>query len=248
MQELRKKAITGLIWLQIITAAMLFAPPGLSISGRRGLFGFSSRVLSTVITFYFLKHNPGLVESRLKAGPTAEHEKSQKIIQTLTAILWCALNPVLATAMAQLAQIEPHPRAAVGLSALFKALSNQDSQLGVLFPTLTILLAPMRGKAAFAHLEGLTQSFRAILMLELFHHREPCGGISADKMPKAFLKCHAVGSHTPVRWITGGVFRTWSRRLGRRLRASGFRAGLFGRGLSLFEFKADLAALEFEEG
>ena len=39
----------------------------------------------------FLKHDPGLVESRLKTCPTAEHEKSQKIIQTLTAILWCAL-------------------------------------------------------------------------------------------------------------------------------------------------------------
>jgi len=33
----------------------------------------------------FLKHDPGPVESRLKVGPTAEHEKSQKIIQTLTA-------------------------------------------------------------------------------------------------------------------------------------------------------------------
>jgi hypothetical protein len=47
--------------------------------------------LSAVVTFYFLKHDPGLVESRLKVGPAAEHEKSQKIIQTLTAILWCAL-------------------------------------------------------------------------------------------------------------------------------------------------------------
>ena len=71
--------------------------------------------------------------------------------------------------MAQLAQIEPHARAAVGVSAFFKALSDQDSQLGVLFPTLTILLAPMRGKAAFADFEGLTQSVGAILMLELFH-------------------------------------------------------------------------------
>jgi hypothetical protein len=48
-------------------------------------------VLSAVVTFYFLKHDPGLVESRLKVGPTAEREKSQKVIQTLTAILWCAL-------------------------------------------------------------------------------------------------------------------------------------------------------------
>ena len=38
----QKKAITGLIWLQIIMAVMLFAPPGLSIFGRRKLFGFSS--------------------------------------------------------------------------------------------------------------------------------------------------------------------------------------------------------------
>ena len=37
------------------------------------------------MTLYFLKHDPGLVESRLKVGPTAAHEKSQKIIQTLTA-------------------------------------------------------------------------------------------------------------------------------------------------------------------
>jgi O-antigen ligase len=49
-------------------------------------------VLSAVVTFYFLKHDPGLVESRLKAGPSAEHERSQKIIKTPTAILWCALK------------------------------------------------------------------------------------------------------------------------------------------------------------
>jgi hypothetical protein len=30
MQELTKKAFTGLIWLQIIIAVMLFVPPGLS--------------------------------------------------------------------------------------------------------------------------------------------------------------------------------------------------------------------------
>ncbi|MFZ1208766.1 MAG: hypothetical protein WAN94_11590, partial [Pseudolabrys sp.] len=82
---------------------------------------------------------------------------------------------------------EPHARTAVGVSALLKALSDQGSQLGVFFPTLTILLAPMRGKAPFADFQGLTQSVSAILMLELFHHRESCGGISADKMLQAFF-------------------------------------------------------------
>src|SRR6476620_2090038 len=71
-------------------AVIVFAPPGPSISGGRGLFGFFSRCCR-LVTFYFLKHDPGLVESRLKVGPTAEHEKNQKVIQTLTAILWCAL-------------------------------------------------------------------------------------------------------------------------------------------------------------
>jgi len=96
-------------------------------------------------------------------------------------------NPVLAAALAQLAQIEPHPRAAISVSALFKALSDHDSQLGVLFPTLAILLAPMRDKTAFADIEGLSQSVGPILMLELFHHREACGGISAEALRKGRL-------------------------------------------------------------
>jgi protein-S-isoprenylcysteine O-methyltransferase Ste14 len=91
MQELTKKAITGLIWLQIIIAVMLFAPAWTLHFWEAWAYWLLFSVLSTVITFYFLKHSPGLVESRLKAGPTAEHEKSQKIIQTLTAALWCAL-------------------------------------------------------------------------------------------------------------------------------------------------------------
>ena len=91
MQELTKKAITGLIWLQIITALMLFAPAWTLHFWEAWAFWLLFSMLSTVITLYFLKHDPGLVESRLKAGPSAEHEKSQKIIQTLTATLWCAL-------------------------------------------------------------------------------------------------------------------------------------------------------------
>ena len=91
MQKLTKKAITGLIWLQIIMAVMLFAPAWTLHFWEAWSFWLLFSVLSAVVTFYFLKHDPGLVESRLKVGPTAEHEKSQKVIQTLTAILWCAL-------------------------------------------------------------------------------------------------------------------------------------------------------------
>ena len=85
MQELTKKAITGLIWLQIIMALMLFAPAWTLHFWKTWAFWLLFSALSAVVTLYFLKHDPSLVESRLKVGPTAAHEKSQKIIQTLTA-------------------------------------------------------------------------------------------------------------------------------------------------------------------
>ena len=91
MQKLAKKAITGLIWFQIIMGVMLFVPAWTLRFWEAWVFWLLFSVLSAGVTFYFLKHDPGLVERRLKVGPTAEHEKSQKVIQTLTAILWCAL-------------------------------------------------------------------------------------------------------------------------------------------------------------
>jgi protein-S-isoprenylcysteine O-methyltransferase Ste14 len=91
MKELTKKAITGLVRLHVIMAVMLFVPAWTLHFWEAWAFWFLFSVLSAVLTFYFLKHDPGLVESRLKAGPSGEHEKTQKIIQTLTAILWCAL-------------------------------------------------------------------------------------------------------------------------------------------------------------
>jgi membrane protein implicated in regulation of membrane protease activity len=79
MQELTS------IWLQIIMALMLFASAWTLHFWKTWAFWLLFSALSAVVTLYFLKHDPSLVESRLKVGPTAAHEKSQKIIQTLTA-------------------------------------------------------------------------------------------------------------------------------------------------------------------
>jgi protein-S-isoprenylcysteine O-methyltransferase Ste14 len=43
------------------------------------------------ITLYFLKHDPQLIEGRLRAGPRAEQETSQKIIQAIAAVLFFAV-------------------------------------------------------------------------------------------------------------------------------------------------------------
>jgi hypothetical protein len=77
MQELTKSPI----WLQGIMAVMLFVPAGTLHFWEAWAFWLLFSVLSTVVTFYFLKHDPGLVKRRLKVGPSAEHEKSPERAQ-----------------------------------------------------------------------------------------------------------------------------------------------------------------------
>ena len=50
---------------------------------------FSASVL--LITLYFLKHDPRLIERRLEVGPGAERERSQKVIQAVASLLLLAL-------------------------------------------------------------------------------------------------------------------------------------------------------------
>lgn len=45
------------------------------------LFVFSGSC--AIVTLYFLKHDTELIKRRVKAGPTAEREKTQKVIQSL---------------------------------------------------------------------------------------------------------------------------------------------------------------------
>jgi hypothetical protein len=56
-------------------AVMLFVPAWTLHFWEVWAFWLLFSVLSTAVTFYFLKHDPGLVESRLKVGPTAEQGK-----------------------------------------------------------------------------------------------------------------------------------------------------------------------------
>ena len=43
-----------------------------------------------LITLHFLEHDPGLIGRRLEAGPGAERRQSQKVIQSLASLLFCA--------------------------------------------------------------------------------------------------------------------------------------------------------------
>jgi protein-S-isoprenylcysteine O-methyltransferase Ste14 len=86
MKGLYKKAFGGFLFLIIILAASLFLPAW-TLDYREawiflGVFFFP--VLA--ITIYLIKRDPKLLARRVNAGPGAEKERSQKIIQFLASI------------------------------------------------------------------------------------------------------------------------------------------------------------------
>jgi protein-S-isoprenylcysteine O-methyltransferase Ste14 len=91
MRDLTRRAFTGLIELQVAMALLLFLPAG-SLSFWQGWIYwtlFSACVVA--ITLYFLKYDPHLIEGRLAAGPRAEEQTSQRIIQAIAAVLFFAV-------------------------------------------------------------------------------------------------------------------------------------------------------------
>jgi protein-S-isoprenylcysteine O-methyltransferase Ste14 len=89
--DLRKKAIIGVARFQIILGLLLFLPAW-SLRFWQAWVYWIVFLLSTLLTtFYLLKHDPILLESRLRAGPSAEREKSQKIIQALASVFTCGV-------------------------------------------------------------------------------------------------------------------------------------------------------------
>ena len=95
MNTLKAKALVGFLKLFVVMGLLLFLPAW-SLNFREAwvfLIVFFVPVL--LITLYFLKKDPDLIERRLKAGPFAEKRTSQKIIQLLASLFWvlCVLIP-----------------------------------------------------------------------------------------------------------------------------------------------------------
>jgi protein-S-isoprenylcysteine O-methyltransferase Ste14 len=63
---------------------LLFAPAGTLRYWQAWSYGFVFVAGTAAISVYFLKHDPKLVERRMKVGPRAETEPAQKIIMTIT--------------------------------------------------------------------------------------------------------------------------------------------------------------------
>jgi protein-S-isoprenylcysteine O-methyltransferase Ste14 len=91
MTALEKNAYGRLLRFMICVAAVLFVAAGTIYYWQAWIFLAVFFGSSFVITAYLAKHDPGLLERRLVAGPSAEKEKSQKIIQVLAMVAFIAI-------------------------------------------------------------------------------------------------------------------------------------------------------------
>jgi protein-S-isoprenylcysteine O-methyltransferase Ste14 len=88
MKNLTGQAFLGLVQLVVLLAILLFLPGWSFNYWQAWVFLMVFSISVFLITFYFLKKDPSLIQSRLKVGPVAEQQKSQKIIQALASLFF----------------------------------------------------------------------------------------------------------------------------------------------------------------
>ena len=91
MNDLNRKAFTGLMNLIVVLALLLFLPAWTIDYWQAWIFLAVFSVSVLAITIYLMKEDPKLLERRVNAGPGAEKQKSQKIIQLLATIAFVAV-------------------------------------------------------------------------------------------------------------------------------------------------------------
>jgi protein-S-isoprenylcysteine O-methyltransferase Ste14 len=90
MSTVLAKASLGLTNLVIVLALVLFVPAGTVRWGHAWVFLGLFTAPSLAITVYLAHKDPALLQRRTRAGPLAEKERSQKIIQGLASISFLA--------------------------------------------------------------------------------------------------------------------------------------------------------------
>ena len=96
MSDLDAKAWLAFACLAVVVALLLFVPAGTPRYWQAWAYLAVFFGPSAVITRYLMKNDPALLRRRLRGGPTAEKETSQKIIMSFISIGYVALLVVSA--------------------------------------------------------------------------------------------------------------------------------------------------------
>jgi protein-S-isoprenylcysteine O-methyltransferase Ste14 len=85
------RAIVGFLFLMFVLALALFLPAGSLGFWRAWVYLGVFAVCTVLITIYLTRNDPGLLAGRVRAGPVAEGEKSQRIIQSLASLFFIGM-------------------------------------------------------------------------------------------------------------------------------------------------------------
>jgi protein-S-isoprenylcysteine O-methyltransferase Ste14 len=88
MKDLHRKAWIGILRTFVVLVAVIFIPSWSLCYWQAWACLASFFVPACAITVWVAKNDPALLERRLKAGPKAEKEIGQKIVQTIAAIVF----------------------------------------------------------------------------------------------------------------------------------------------------------------
>ena len=91
MNDVARKTILGFTKLVIGLALFLFAPAWTLDFWQAWVYSFVFIASAALITAYLWKKDPKLLERRVNAGPAAEKEKSQQLIQLLAALAFIGI-------------------------------------------------------------------------------------------------------------------------------------------------------------
>ena len=85
------KGFISLIALIVVMGALIFGAAGTLDFWQGWLFLASYFLASMVVSVWLIRNDPALLERRMRGGPFAEGERSQKIIMTFTSVGFIAL-------------------------------------------------------------------------------------------------------------------------------------------------------------
>ncbi len=91
LENVYQKAILGVIGEVLVFGLIIFLSAGTIHFWPGWLFLACFTLCVAFITMYFLKRNPELIERRVDAGPAAEKNKNQQVIQSFASLFFIAL-------------------------------------------------------------------------------------------------------------------------------------------------------------
>ena len=96
MRNVNIRAFEGLLQLIVALAVLIFLPAWTLHYWQAWILAAVFVACTLAITVYLMRNDPALLERRLKAGPGAEQETSQKVIQGLAIVSFISIFVVSA--------------------------------------------------------------------------------------------------------------------------------------------------------